>query len=325
MKFINLTGKKFEKLIVISQAETNKNKKTRWNCICDCGNETIVCGNSLQTNHTTSCGKCINPILSSIYKIWHGTYKELSINNFYKLSQLPCHYCNLINSNVYFRNDKKEDIEKAIFNYNGIDRIDSNLSHTILNCVPSCKYCNMSKLNYSYDNFLNWILKINKNISNIIFPINYKIESIILDKYKFYSSKVVWDRYRELSFNEFLYLSQQNCFYCNIPPYRVYNKYKNLKSNHKYIKSKNKLNIAKLEGNFTYNGLDRIDSNLTHTLDNVVPCCSQCNYAKHVRSLDEFKDWIIRVHDNIIKKDLLNIDVNIFIKQYMEIECPLPK
>lgn len=51
----DLTGQKFGRLTVISRAE-NKGKATRWNCLCDCGNEKIVYRTNLTRGLTTSCG-----------------------------------------------------------------------------------------------------------------------------------------------------------------------------------------------------------------------------------------------------------------------------
>ena len=60
MKKIDLTGKRFGKLVVIRQAENHKSKngssRTCWHCKCDCGNELDVIGLNLTRNHTTSCG-----------------------------------------------------------------------------------------------------------------------------------------------------------------------------------------------------------------------------------------------------------------------------
>lgn len=54
-KFIDLTGQKFGKLVVLSRSET-KNKRTMWLCKCDCGNECVVRADSLKHNNTISCG-----------------------------------------------------------------------------------------------------------------------------------------------------------------------------------------------------------------------------------------------------------------------------
>jgi hypothetical protein len=55
MQLNDLTGQKFNRLKVISRAN-NLSGKTAWNCVCDCGNESIVNGRDLKNGHTKSCG-----------------------------------------------------------------------------------------------------------------------------------------------------------------------------------------------------------------------------------------------------------------------------
>ena len=55
MKFIDLTGKKFNRLLVLSRAESNLGR-TRWNCLCDCGNVKIINGLRLKNESSRSCG-----------------------------------------------------------------------------------------------------------------------------------------------------------------------------------------------------------------------------------------------------------------------------
>ena len=59
-KFIDLTGKKFGKLTVVSRNADKISpcgqRHTTWNCVCDCGNKTIVSSNNLRRGHTNSCG-----------------------------------------------------------------------------------------------------------------------------------------------------------------------------------------------------------------------------------------------------------------------------
>lgn len=52
---IDITGQRFGRLTVVKRAET-KNKNTRWECICDCGNKIIVQYGSLASGSTRSCG-----------------------------------------------------------------------------------------------------------------------------------------------------------------------------------------------------------------------------------------------------------------------------
>lgn len=53
--FIDLTGQKFGRLTVIDRAP-NKNGRSAWNCICDCGNTIQVISKSLRSGNTKSCG-----------------------------------------------------------------------------------------------------------------------------------------------------------------------------------------------------------------------------------------------------------------------------
>lgn len=55
---IDISGKRFGKLIAIKYLYTNKNCKRVYLCKCDCGNECEVTSNSLTRGDTTSCG-CI--------------------------------------------------------------------------------------------------------------------------------------------------------------------------------------------------------------------------------------------------------------------------
>lgn len=92
MKFINLVGEKFGRLLVVEKAES-KNGHIRWRCKCDCGNECIVNGYSLKSGNTTSCGcfKRENAKLlysgvrqndKTLYGVWNGIKQRcLNRNN----------------------------------------------------------------------------------------------------------------------------------------------------------------------------------------------------------------------------------------------------
>lgn len=60
MKFIDLTGKRFGRLVVIKRVEDHVQPsgqhKTRWLCQCDCGNEVCVISDNLNNKSTQSCG-----------------------------------------------------------------------------------------------------------------------------------------------------------------------------------------------------------------------------------------------------------------------------
>lgn len=55
-KLVDLTGKRFGRLIVIEQAGRAKNGRVKWLCICDCGNEKITTETALVDGRAKSCG-----------------------------------------------------------------------------------------------------------------------------------------------------------------------------------------------------------------------------------------------------------------------------
>lgn len=57
--FNNLTGKKFNRLTVISLGERNKFNQIQWLCKCECGNTILATTTYLKSGHTKSCG-CLN-------------------------------------------------------------------------------------------------------------------------------------------------------------------------------------------------------------------------------------------------------------------------
>ena len=85
-KFIDISGQRFGRLIVIKENGTTKNGDIRWLCRCDCGNEKTITGSKLRSGHTQSCG-CLqretirkirtkhNMSSASLYSIW-GNMKE---------------------------------------------------------------------------------------------------------------------------------------------------------------------------------------------------------------------------------------------------------
>lgn len=81
------------------------------------------------------------------------------------------------------------------------------------------------------------------------------------------------EREMSLSFDEYLNLIAKPCFYCN--------------------------------GNLSEAGygLDRIDCNHGYSLNNVRPCCRDCNVAKSSMSETQFKEWVIQIYKHwIIEK-----------------------
>jgi hypothetical protein len=47
-------------------------------------------------------------------------------------------------------------------------------------------------------------------------------------------------------------------------------------------------------------GVDRVDNSLGYTKENCVSCCRWCNWGKNERTLEEFEEWIRRLHAKLI-------------------------
>lgn len=98
----------------------------------------------------------------------------------------------------------------------------------------------------------------------------------VLEGYKYNAKK------RNLTFEltreNFIKITTQNCFYCNMEPSNL-------------CKAPN----TQDQGDFIYNGVDRIDNTIGYTESNCVPCCKVCNFGKNNMSLHEFTAWINRI------------------------------
>jgi len=84
----------------------------------------------------------------------------------------------------------------------------------------------------------------------------------------------------ELSWDEFIHMTSQNCFYCGSKPKQVYSSSNNT-------------------GDYIHNGIDRIDNSKGYTLENCVSCCKICNYAKQRMHQKNFYSWIINVYNHL--------------------------
>lgn len=77
-RFIDLTGERFGRLVVLERAESRGPKgrrKTWWNCKCDCGNEVEVPTARLRNGQTKSCG-CLHKDLLREKLTIHGGSKD---------------------------------------------------------------------------------------------------------------------------------------------------------------------------------------------------------------------------------------------------------
>ena len=62
---VDLTGKRFGKLVVLERFPHYQNDETYYKCQCDCGNQKMIRGSALQGGNTKSCG-CLHNYVASI-------------------------------------------------------------------------------------------------------------------------------------------------------------------------------------------------------------------------------------------------------------------
>jgi hypothetical protein len=85
----------------------------------------------------------------------------------------------------------------------------------------------------------------------------------------------------ELTLQNVVDITQQSCYYCGTVP---------------------NTEMRMVYDTLLYNGIDRVDNNKGYTLDNVVPCCSACNYSKKEHSLEQWKIWLERAYKHQFNK-----------------------
>ena len=180
-KFIDLTGQRFGRLMVISRSPNRKNWRAMWLCQCDCGKKKIIRADNLRRGLTKSCGCLVgewsknNPpnkkyklglanmhALISKYKTGakkRGLKFELTEERFEEITQRDCFYCGTKPNNV--ANIKSCN---GSYTYNGIDRVDNNKGYIIDNVVTCCYICNRRKGKSNLQEYKDWIERSYNNI-----------------------------------------------------------------------------------------------------------------------------------------------------------------
>lgn len=104
---------------------------------------------------------------------------------------------------------------------------------------------------------------------------------------------------------------KKNCYYCGRPPGNRVNVFNGRLDTERFI---------------LYSGIDRLDNTKDYTVDNVVPCCELCNWAKRDLNEEQFKDWIRTVYLNTNRNltdktpaelidSLITVDIKCFMAQ----------
>ena len=154
-------------MTVISRVIRKGTHGALWYCICDCGKSIETTSYSLRLGYTKSCGclanKFMDKTLSSKNALFSSYKKgaekrgikfELSFDDFIKLIQGNCYYCNKSPESIFRIKYAQEG-----FVHNGIDRLNSGGNYSLDNVVSCCPVCNRLKWDRNKDEFINWIEK----------------------------------------------------------------------------------------------------------------------------------------------------------------------
>jgi hypothetical protein len=85
----------------------------------------------------------------------------------------------------------------------------------------------------------------------------------------------------QLTKDDFALLTSQPCYYCDLAPRQE-------------AFGTDGTDEGKQHSKYQYNGLDRFDNNKGYLVDNVVPCCRGCNFAKRDLPADVFIELVLR-------------------------------
>jgi len=99
-RFIDLTRKRFGRLVVINYGGKDRWNRAIWLCKCDCGKRTVVQSGNLRSGHTKSCG-CLSIDKSTQRSTKHGHYKNSKMSPTYKTWSTMIQRCTNINSQKY--------------------------------------------------------------------------------------------------------------------------------------------------------------------------------------------------------------------------------
>lgn len=208
-----------------------------------------------------------------------GRVFELGLDDFRTLVTSPCLYCAEPPNHVDTYVLKSGLTEHLV--HHGVDRVDSSLGYTSANTVTCCKTCNYAKGDLSLDEFCQWALQEQSPV------VVEKLHKTVLSN--FYGTCKYQARRRGILFT----LTKEDarraitstCHYCGTAPRHVW-------------KAHNKT-LRQGFASSPVNGIDRVDNGKGYTVENIVPCCQTCNYAKRGMILEEFRTWLAKLRTNL--------------------------
>lgn len=317
----DVIGKTFGLWTVISRSHFDQN--TYYNCKCECGKTAIIPLQTLTSGGSKSCGcgfKITTEKEAKQKAVIEVFVRNKNVNRHYGngnlpvglcslLIQLPCFYCRAVgvNEQSFDTTESSEFVKiNSRLKYNGLDRFSNKISktHDMNNTVPACPQCNFFKLDRNYEDMIENIPKLNPNF----IPLTLNNIDTVRKEIKLLNEGKIQATYTKCSTDlGKLYSSDFNSKIGKFISHRKEERYKNIPMTLSveeiaelklaqcvYCGKKPKLSSMEL------NEIDRIDPGMSYESSNCTTACRPCNSAKSTLTLEQFKDWIIRLQSNFI-------------------------
>jgi hypothetical protein len=186
--------------------------------------------------------------------------------------------------------------------FNGIDRKDSTNGYISSNCVTCCEKCNFIKGSLDPLTFY-------RRVCHLV-SVNEWIPDVDLFFHDYFPNRMA------SSFTEYMKRANTKNLEFSITP----EKYEEITHSPCYLCGKEASDIH-------LNGMDRLDNKVGYIEENVLPCCSECNYMKNEFTIEEFIEHTVQIYEFITSKQELYFSENIDIPEYINVlhRCHLNK
>lgn len=115
-------------------------------------------------------------------------------------------------------------------------------------------------------------------------------ETAFIGLYNTYNNNARYRGYEFcLSKQQALELFKQNCYYCGVEPKQ----------------GANLQETTGVNGNFLFNGIDRVDNTKGYYVENCVTCCGMCNKMKSTYSTTEFREHIQKIYNHLCQDSIV--------------------
>jgi hypothetical protein len=178
MKKIDMIGKKFGKLTVVSENGKNKNGHIKYVCKCDCGETKEIFGTHLREGKIVSCG-CKNKVNGITGDMWYKI-TTTKVHRRTKRSNLEFNVTKEYLNNLFIKQDGKCKLSGLEITFPkrwddksstaSLDRIDSSKGYIVGNVQWVHKHVNVMKNIFSQEMFIFICNQVSKNNDEVNIP-----------------------------------------------------------------------------------------------------------------------------------------------------------